>query len=52
MVVRRVSIEHGDQLVQSLEKAETPITHQWRLVLYNYLNDVVAAQTVKSKEVS
>ncbi|XBJ01402.1 hypothetical protein VPH35_021056 [Triticum aestivum] len=35
---------------KSLEKAETPITDQWRLVLYNYLNDVVAAQPVKSKE--
>ena len=52
MVVRRVSMEHLDQHVQSLEKAETPITDQWRLVLYNYLNDVVAAQPVKSKEVS
>ncbi|XP_044460146.1 uncharacterized protein [Triticum aestivum] len=50
MVVRRVPIEHRDQHVQSLEKAETPITDQWRLVLYNYLNDVVAAQPVKSKE--
>ena len=52
MVVRRVPIEHRDQHVQSLEKAETPIIDQWRLVLYNYLNDVVAAQPVKSKEVS
>ncbi|XP_044360383.1 uncharacterized protein [Triticum aestivum] len=50
MVVRRVSMKHRDQHVQSLEKAETPITDQWRLVLYNYLNDVVAAQPVKSKE--
>ncbi|XBI73254.1 hypothetical protein VPH35_067037 [Triticum aestivum] len=43
-------LELWTKLAVGGKKAETPITDQWRLVLYNYLNDVVAAQPVKSKE--